>query len=125
MSSLSVYPVSSPELPNKVLAHFDDIASTLAEQGVIGLLLFLGPVGYWLAGTVKALPRLPRTGFISRQLLWSLWLVILGHVIVNNFSRMQVQFGLGMWWVVLGLIASIVVRAGRSEIGVADVERVR
>lgn len=34
MSSLSVYPVSSPELPNKVLTHFDDIASTLAEQGV-------------------------------------------------------------------------------------------
>ena len=34
MSSLSVYPVSSPELPNKVLTHFDDIASTLAELGV-------------------------------------------------------------------------------------------
>ena len=34
MSSLSVYHVSSPELPNKVLTHFDDIASTLAEQGV-------------------------------------------------------------------------------------------
>ncbi|VVO64584.1 Acireductone dioxygenase [Pseudomonas fluorescens] len=34
MSSLSVYPVSSPELPNKVLTHFEDIASTLAELGV-------------------------------------------------------------------------------------------
>jgi 1,2-dihydroxy-3-keto-5-methylthiopentene dioxygenase len=34
MSSLSVYPVSSPDLPNKVLTHFDDIASTLAELGV-------------------------------------------------------------------------------------------
>ena len=34
MSSLSVYHVSTPELPNKVLTHFDDIASTLAEQGV-------------------------------------------------------------------------------------------
>ena len=34
MSSLSVYHVSSPDLPNKVLTHFDDIASTLAEQGV-------------------------------------------------------------------------------------------
>ncbi|MNP01223.1 Acireductone dioxygenase [compost metagenome] len=34
MSSLSVYHVSSPELPNKVLTHFEDIASTLAEQGV-------------------------------------------------------------------------------------------
>src|SRR5450830_1379166 len=34
MSSLSVYHVSSPDLPNKVLTHIDDIASTLAEQGV-------------------------------------------------------------------------------------------
>lgn len=34
MSILSVYHVSSPELPNKVLTHAQDIASTLAEQGV-------------------------------------------------------------------------------------------
>ncbi|MGC5701200.1 acireductone dioxygenase [Pseudomonas sp. NFXW11] len=34
MSSLSVYHVSSPELPNKVLTHFEDIAATLAEQGI-------------------------------------------------------------------------------------------
>ncbi|WP_268800540.1 1,2-dihydroxy-3-keto-5-methylthiopentene dioxygenase [Pseudomonas huanghezhanensis] len=34
MSTLSVYHVSSPDLPNKVLTHFEDIASTLAEQGV-------------------------------------------------------------------------------------------
>ncbi|WP_017906367.1 hypothetical protein [Pseudomonas asplenii] len=34
MSILSVYPVNSPDLPNKVLTHVDDIASTLAERGV-------------------------------------------------------------------------------------------
>ncbi|MHC6224628.1 acireductone dioxygenase [Pseudomonas sp. X10] len=34
MSILSVYHQSSPDLPNKVLTHFDDIAATLAEQGV-------------------------------------------------------------------------------------------
>ncbi|AMB85258.1 acireductone dioxygenase [Pseudomonas agarici] len=34
MSSLSVYPVATPELANKVLTHVDDIASTLAEHGV-------------------------------------------------------------------------------------------
>lgn len=34
MSSLSVYHVSSPDLPNKVLTHFEDIAATLAEQGI-------------------------------------------------------------------------------------------
>ncbi|WP_420235337.1 acireductone dioxygenase [Pseudomonas sp. ABY48] len=34
MSSLSVYHVSSPDIPNKVLTHFEDIAATLAEQGI-------------------------------------------------------------------------------------------
>lgn len=34
MSILSVYHQSSPETPNKVLTHGDDIAATLAEQGV-------------------------------------------------------------------------------------------
>jgi 1,2-dihydroxy-3-keto-5-methylthiopentene dioxygenase len=34
MSSLFVYHESSPELPNKVLSHAEDITSTLAEHGV-------------------------------------------------------------------------------------------
>ncbi|WP_410951961.1 oxidase [Pseudomonas sp. S1(2024)] len=34
MSILSVFHPSSPELPNKVLTHHDDIVATLAEQGV-------------------------------------------------------------------------------------------
>ncbi|WP_277962458.1 acireductone dioxygenase [Pseudomonas sp. RIT-To-2] len=34
MSILSVYSVSTPDIPNKVLTHFEDIAATLAEQGV-------------------------------------------------------------------------------------------
>jgi 1,2-dihydroxy-3-keto-5-methylthiopentene dioxygenase len=34
MSVLSVYHVSSPEQPYKVLTHLEDIVSTLAEQGV-------------------------------------------------------------------------------------------
>ena len=32
MSSLSVYPVSSLDLPNKVLTHCEDIAATLAQK---------------------------------------------------------------------------------------------
>ncbi|MGN8343845.1 1,2-dihydroxy-3-keto-5-methylthiopentene dioxygenase [Pseudomonas sp. SMV71] len=34
MSSLSVYHVSSPDIPNKVLTHFEDIVATLAEKGI-------------------------------------------------------------------------------------------
>ncbi|PRA31404.1 acireductone dioxygenase [Pseudomonas poae] len=34
MSYVAVYAVASPDTPNKVLTHFDDIAATLAEHGV-------------------------------------------------------------------------------------------
>jgi 1,2-dihydroxy-3-keto-5-methylthiopentene dioxygenase len=34
MTTLSVYQQANPELPNKVLTHVEDIASTLAEVGV-------------------------------------------------------------------------------------------
>lgn len=35
MSSLFVYHVASTQVPDKVLNHLEDIASTLAEQGVV------------------------------------------------------------------------------------------
>src|SRR3979490_2802799 len=34
MSYLSVYHVSTPDLPNKVVTQFEDVPATLAEQGV-------------------------------------------------------------------------------------------
>ena len=34
MSYVAVYDIATPGTPNKVLTHFDDIQSTLAEQGV-------------------------------------------------------------------------------------------
>lgn len=34
MSYVAVYHVATPDTPNKVLTHLDDIASTLAEHGV-------------------------------------------------------------------------------------------
>lgn len=34
MSYVAVYSVATPDTPNKVLTHFEDIAATLAEQGV-------------------------------------------------------------------------------------------
>jgi hypothetical protein len=41
-------------------------------------------------------------------LLALLWGEILFHFIVNNFSNMRVVYGLGIWWVTLGLIATMV-----------------
>lgn len=34
MSYVAVYSAATPDTPNKVLTHFDDIAATLAEHGV-------------------------------------------------------------------------------------------
>ncbi len=34
MSYVAVYPVATPDTPNKVLTHLDDIAACLAEHGV-------------------------------------------------------------------------------------------
>lgn len=34
MTYIAVYPVASPQTPNKVLTHFEDIAALLAEHGV-------------------------------------------------------------------------------------------
>lgn len=80
----------------------------LAEQGLAGLIFYLIPFFWWLATAVKRLPALPKGGFRSRKLLIVLWLVIFSHVIVNNFSNMQIVYGLGIWWITLSLIARLV-----------------
>jgi len=36
------------------------------------------------------------------------WLIMLAFVVVNNFGNMFVVFGLGIWWLTLGLIANMV-----------------
>lgn len=100
--------------PEKDHASHNLYLTTLAEQGIIGFLLFLGPMFYWLVRSVAGRHRLPATGLVGRKLLGLLWMVILAHVVVNNFSRMQVPFGLGMFWLTLGLIASLVDRYSRD-----------
>ena len=82
---------------------------TLAsEQGIIGFVLFWGPVIWWLWFSIKAWPLMPKEGFWSRKLLLLLWAELLFHFVVNNFSNMRVVYGLGIWWVTLGLIAAMV-----------------
>lgn len=80
----------------------------LAEQGLIGFILFITPLLWWLVQSIVVIPSMPAEGFWSRKLLLLLWLVILNHFIVNNFSHMLVVFGLGMWWITLGIIANMV-----------------
>jgi O-antigen ligase len=92
----------------KDLTSHNVYMTLLAEQGVIGTSLFLLPIFVLGWHTVQKYRFLPRQGWLSRRLLWLLWLVVLAYVIVNNFSPMVVVWGLGLYWLNLGLIASIV-----------------
>lgn len=84
--------------------------TTLAEQGVVGLALFVGPVVCWLVRTRAAMPYLPGAGLLGRHFVLSLWLILAAYHVTNNFSRMHVTTGLGLFWLSLGLAASVVER---------------
>lgn len=84
--------------------------TTLAEQGIVGFVLFVGPVVLWLVRTKAALPYLPRAGLLGRDFVVTLWLIVGAYHVTNNFSRMYVTTGLGLFWITLGLLASVVER---------------
>ena len=80
----------------------------LAEQGLVGFTLYLFPMVWWLMRSLKRRSTLPPDGLWSRKLLGVFWLSILAHIVVNQFSNMREGYGLGLWWLTLGLIASLV-----------------
>lgn len=102
----------SPEKPHSSHNLF---LSILAEQGIFGVAMFAGPMFLWLIRSVRrASLMLPG----ERTLVASLWLAIGAYIVVNSFSVMKLPFGLGLWWLALGTIASFVDRAGlRSGTG--------
>lgn len=101
--------------PDKDHASHNVYLTILAEQGMLGLILFLTPMFAALVMTLKAWPHFPVEGFINRELLFSLWLVIVFHVVVNNFSNMRIEYGQGMWWLTLGLIVSLTAGSNHSK----------
>jgi O-antigen ligase len=96
--------------PEKNHASHNLFLTLLAEQGIIGILLYLGPLLVWLARSVARRSGLPAEGLLGRRFVWMLWLALLAHIVVNNFSRMHLPFGLGMYWLTLGLVATLVGR---------------
>lgn len=96
--------------PDKDHASHNLYLSLIAEQGLLGTFLFLAPFFWWLVVTMRTWRTMPTSGFWSRKLVSVLWLALLFHVVVNNFSNMRIVYGLGMWWLTLGLLASILSR---------------
>jgi O-antigen ligase len=103
-----VYPVKDHASHNLFL-------TTLAEQGLVGFVLLFGPMFVWLVRTKRRWRALPMSGFLDRRLAAALSLVLASFVIVNCFFRMQISFGFGLWWLTLGLLASLVARTDRSR----------
>lgn len=81
----------------------------LAEMGGVGFLFYFLPFVWWLVGTIKALPRLPKTGLWSRQLLIVLWLPIAFQLVIGQAMDLRFFFfSLTLQWIILGLIATMV-----------------
>lgn len=81
----------------------------LAELGVLGFFFQFLPLIWWLVSSIKVLPRLPREGFWSWRLLVVLWLPILFYLVSSQVIDMRFfWYQIGVWWMILGLIASIV-----------------
>ncbi len=97
-------------VPEEQHASHNLYLTILAEQGIPGFVLYMGPFFYWLARSRTAWRTMPIDGLVSRKLLVSLWLILLSHVVVNNYANMRAEWGLGLWWITLGLVGSLVVR---------------
>ena len=80
----------------------------LAEQGLMGIISYLLPFAILFFRSLKTLPHLPKRGWFTDKMLISLWLVILSFFVVQNFAPMVVVFGMGLNWIVMGLIANYV-----------------
>jgi O-antigen ligase len=93
-------------VPKKNHASHNFYLTILAEQGFVGLALYLGPAVVLASRTARSreiLRARPR----DRLQVMTLWLVLAGHFTVTMFSNMRVSFGIGVWWICLGLIAVI------------------
>lgn len=97
--------------PDKEHASHNLYLTILAEQGLIGFVLYVFPALWWFRLTLKRWHTLPAWGLVSRQLVGVLWLAALSHVIVANFANVRIVYGLGLWWILLGLIAALVTSA--------------
>lgn len=92
----------------KDLTSHNMFLTLLAEQGLVGFTLFIFPILWLLFKTIQFRQRLPERGLKSRNMTYLLWLVVLSFVVVMNFAPIVVVFGLGLFWVTLGLISNTI-----------------
>jgi O-antigen ligase len=102
--------------PEKDHSSHNLYLTLLAEQGLIGFVLFLAPAAYWVQRGLRVIRPFDRASLGDAT--WTLvgLLVIAGHLVVNQFTSLQIPFGFGIWWLALGLIAVSVDRRSRRAL---------
>jgi O-antigen ligase len=101
--------------PTKDHASHNTYLSVLAEQGLIGLVLYLVPPLWWAAATVVAIRRHGPSQRHRVEFLLLLWLILGAHIIIASLSNVRIVYGLGLYWIYLALIATTL-----DEIGLRD-----
>jgi O-antigen ligase len=83
-----------------------------SEMGLIGLALYLFPAVYLLVRSFKLRKQMAPGGYMGRTHMIMLWLLLGDIFIIANFTDLfqSYLFSSGVWWVTLGLIATIVTR---------------
>jgi len=99
--------VGSFAADNKDHASHNFFLSLLAEQGIIGFTLYMTPLIVLLVQSIRDYRRMPDKGFLNNKFIIVLWLVMVNFVVLYNFINLRVVYGVGLWWITLGLIASV------------------
>lgn len=99
--------VGSFTADNKDHASHNFFLTILAEQGLVGFVLYIAPLLILLARSIKNYSKLSEQGLLGRKFLVILWLIMVNLVVLNNFVNLTVVYGVGLWWITLGLIASV------------------
>lgn len=114
--------VGSFTADNKDHASHNFFLSMLAEQGLVGFVLYLAPLIILFVETVKVYRRIPEHGFLSNKLIIILWLVMINMIVLNNFTNIRVVYALGLWWITLGIIATTLNRFRTSWIQKQEIQ---
>lgn len=106
------YVIRLDSFASKHYSSHNTTLATLAEFGGVGFFLYHFPFVWWLVLTLAAWRRMPKAGFMSRSFVAMLWLSVLNHFVIGNFSDFRTGesgiFVTCLWWATLGLIASLV-----------------
>ena len=88
-----------------------------AENGIPALVLYLLPAAWLLMRSIQLRRYMPTEQFLNGTLLVVLWLALLNQFIVSNFMDMlhSSTWGVGLWWICLGLIHALVSRAATTK----------